>query len=110
MEAIGFGYEDGIRCYDTATGKIKWHIDAPPGGFAGAASADLNSDGRDEALLSANNTLYCYGGSKDGSAGKVLWKVQFPTTIGPPAIADVSGDGNLEILVVGYDGNLYCVK
>ncbi len=110
MEAMGFGYEDGIRCYDTATGKVKWHMEAPPGGFAGAASADINSDGRDEALLAANDTLYCYGSNQEGTGGNLLWKVRFPAVIGPPAIVGVDGSDSLAILVVGQDGNLYCVK
>jgi len=68
--ALRIGYEDGIRCYDVATGKIKWRMPAPePGTPQGTASADLNSDGRDEALVTIGRTLYCLGEQFDGKGG-----------------------------------------
>jgi hypothetical protein len=108
-EALGIGYEDGIRCYDAATGKIKWRISVPePGTPVGTASADLNSDGRDEALVTINQTLCCFGEDAAGK-GSVLWKITLPATVGPPSIADVDNSGKASILLVGSDGYVYCV-
>jgi len=110
-EAIAAGYADGLHCYDCATGKIKWRL-APPaaGNLAGSASADLNGDGRDEAILVWGDRLYCVGCPSAGTPGALLWQIQLPATLGLPAITDVSGDGHAAILVGGADGFLYCVR
>jgi outer membrane protein assembly factor BamB len=112
LEAIGVGYqEDGIRCYDAATGKIKWRLPMPASGdAAGTASADINSDGRDEALFTLGGTLYCVGTPQPGGAGALLWQLDLPATLGPPTIADADGDGLAEIILVGADGSVYGVR
>ncbi|MES1228450.1 MAG: hypothetical protein ABUL72_07235, partial [Armatimonadota bacterium] len=79
-EILAVGYEDGTRCYDMATGKVKWRMPNPAKGFEefgqkndnpikGSASADLDGDGRDEALITMNKTLYCLGASRNGQSG-----------------------------------------
>src|SRR6185503_13742526 len=51
-EAVGIGFEDGIRCYDAATGAVLWRLENPAGGApAETASADIDGDGRDELLF-----------------------------------------------------------
>ncbi len=110
MEAIGIGYPDGIRCYDTATGRINWRMPVPEqGGVVGTASADIDSDGRDEALFVIGNTLYCIGSGKDDKKGMKEWQLSLPSDVGPPTIADVDDDGLAEILLAGSDGYVYCV-
>lgn len=110
-EAICVGVaDDGIRCYDAATGKIEWALPMPAqGAIAGTASADLNSDGRDEALFTLGKTLYCLGASPNGHEGRLLWQLALPAPAGPPTIADVDGKGTASILVACNDGNVYCV-
>jgi len=76
----------------------------------GTASADINSDGRDEALFVIGSTLYCAGTPKPGEAGALLWKLDFPTSLGPPTIADADGDGLVEIILVGADGFVHGVR
>jgi len=111
LEAVGVGYPDGVRCYDAATGKVKWTlVEFSPGTGAGTASADLNSDGRDEVLVTVGNVLYCLGVDDAGAQGKRLWKLDLPATIGPPTIADVAGNGTASILLQGADGYVYCVR
>jgi hypothetical protein len=121
MEMVGAGFEDGVRCYDTASGQIKWRMDDPSGfknGFgihsvnpvSGTATADIDSDGRDEALFSMGNTLYCLGASESGDAGEVRWRVELPAQVGPPTIAQLEKDRAASILVVGRDGYVYCVR
>ncbi len=110
IEALGIGYEDGIRCYEAATGKIRWRLPAPESATPqGTASADLNGDGRDEALVAIDRTLYCLGEKSDGK-GSLLWKISLPARIGQPSIADVDNTGTASILVVGADGYVYCVQ
>jgi hypothetical protein len=111
IEAVGVGYPDGVRCYDAATGKVKWTLaQFSPGTGAGTASADINSDGRDEVLVTIGTVLYCLGVDDAGTQGKLLWKLDLPATIGPPTIADVTGTGAASILLQGADGDVYCVR
>ena len=120
-DAIGVGYEDGIRCYDTESGKVKWHMPSPGESFGsfgqreenpvkGSASADLDGDGRDEALVVLKKTLYCLGSNKDGSAGEVRWKVDFPEQVGPPTVVSLDKDGSVSILVISIDGFVYSLR
>jgi len=111
IDAVGFGYPDGVRCYDAATGRVKWRMAMPAAGApAGAASGDVDADGRDEVLLTVGKTLYCVGTGDDGKRGVVLWQVAMPTNVGPPSIADLDGDGNASVLLVGQDGHVYGVN
>jgi len=111
MEAIAIGYPDGIRCYNTADGQIMWRIASPAeGGFAGTASADLDSDGHDEALFVIGKTVYCIGSSIDGKKGIIEWQLDLPAFLGPPTIADIDDNGLAEILLSGSDGYLYCLS
>jgi outer membrane protein assembly factor BamB len=119
-DAVGVGYEDGVRCYDLASGKVKWQMPNPGGDFEsfkihndavkGTASADLDGDGRDEALVVIDKTLYCLGAPREGSAGELRWKVEFPAVIGPPSVVALDKEGHVSILVVGSDGYVYCLK
>ncbi|MGE3638218.1 MAG: hypothetical protein AB7G28_06635 [Pirellulales bacterium] len=121
LEMIGVGFDDGVRCYDTATGEIKWRMPDPSGkidGFgihsanpvSGAVTADIDSDGRDEALVSMGNTLYCFASQKSGHGGEIRWKVELPAQIGPPTVAQLEQEGSASILVVGRDGYVYCLR
>jgi len=111
MEAVGLGYLDGIRCYDAASGKVLWRMPMPDGNVTDTpASGDIDSDGRDEALFVIGKTLYCLGTDKEGKQGVVKWKLDLPVTVGPPVIADVDGSGLASIVLIGSDGNVYCVK
>lgn len=121
MEMIGVGFEDGVRCYDTASGEIKWRMADPSGridGFgvhslnpvSGTATADINSDGRDEALMSMGDTLYCLASSEKGDSGEIRWHVKLPAQIGPPTIVQLEKDAPASVLVIGRDGYVYCIR
>jgi len=120
-DVVGVGFEDGVRCYDMASGKVNWRMPNPAGGFGNfgqkaenpvksSASADLDSDGRDEALIVIDKTLLCIGIKGDDTTGKILWRVEFPAAIGPPTVVSLKKDGPVSILVVGDDGFVYCVE
>ena len=111
QEAIGFGYPDGIRCYDTATGKVLWRLPMPTGETViGTASADLDGDARDEAVAVAGQTLFCVGPTPDGLAGTIRWKLRLPAAGGPPTLAALEADQRLAILIACADGFVCCVK
>lgn len=69
---------------------------------------DINNDGIQDFLFSANNILYAY------SNNTPLWeKVMVGTGIYPPSIADIDNDGDMEIVQVtggnGRNGRVYAV-
>ena len=108
-EALGAEYEDGLRCYDAATGAVKWRMANPmtlP--LAGAASADLDGDGKDEAVFTGGTSVGCFGDTN--GQGTLKWRVDLPCTIGPSVLADTDGTGTLSLLVMGVDGCLYCIR
>lgn len=120
-EMLAVGYEEGARCYDMATGEVKWRMPNLVKGFEdfgqssenpikGSASADLDGDGRDEALIALNKTLYCLGATRNGQAGEIRWQMDFPAAIGAPSIVSLDKSGTISILVVGKDGYVYCVQ
>lgn len=111
LEAIGAGYLDGTRCYDAATGKIQWRFPMPvPGAAIGSASADVNGDGRDEALFVIGQNLVCLGATSDAAEGRLLWRLVLPAQTGPPSLAVLSRNSGLCILLVGADGFVYAVR
>ena len=111
LEVVGLGYDDGIRCYDAATGQIKWRMAMPwTGVVRGVISGDINSDGRDEVVLTVADRLVCIGDKQDGTQGQVLWELKMPSLLGSPAIVDLGDRQGGSILVQGEDGYVYCVR
>jgi hypothetical protein len=79
--------------------------------YRGLALADLNNDDKDEIIFSANKILYAYEGD-----GNLLWQRQLlKDSDWPPAVADVTGNGNPEVVVIAHDcyfstvGHVYVV-
>src|SRR5262249_55053608 len=73
------------------------------------ASADIDGDGREEAVFGIGNKLYAVGARRGQQAGEIRWTLEFPAHIGPPSVADVDGDGRAEIVVVCGDSHVYVV-
>ena len=105
--ALGAPFPDGFRCYESATGKLKWTLKIPAGPYAGVVSADLDDDGQDEFLFAAHNRLVAV--KSVGTEGKLLWQVELLGRLSEPIFADVDGDGQGEILLTCEDGMLYCL-
>ena len=94
----------GRTAYDT-DGSVLWEAPASlPDGFP--AVADFTGDGKAEVVVSANRTVRIH----NGQTGAVIWGpvtiMNFDGTgtggrLGPPTVADFTGDGNLEIGVAG---------
>jgi hypothetical protein len=77
--------------------------------FRGAAVADINNNGQHEILFAAWNKLYALDGD-----GEIIWERTLNGTATlPPTIADINGDGNLEIIQntggIPNNGRVYLV-
>ena len=110
LEVGGVGKgKDGARlwCADLATGKLEWEMPLPSPQATDFASGDVDGDGLAEFVFGVGRALYAV----NGKAGKphLLWRLSLPSACGPPILADVDGDGRVELLVVGSDGILRCI-
>jgi hypothetical protein len=110
-EILSVGFDDGARCYDAATGEIGWTL---PFGekrtVTGGLSADIDSDGKDEAVFAIGPTLVCLACEPGAQGGFVRWKLDFPCDVGPPSFVDLEGSGKGTLLIVGSNGKLYGVR
>jgi outer membrane protein assembly factor BamB len=69
---------------------------------------DVDGDSMPEVLLgsSCNPVLTCF----NGSDGSIKWQTPFGGTDSPMSIADIDGDGQMEILVGDFEGDLNCFR
>jgi len=103
LELVGSGYSDGLRVYDAATGRLLANTKfASPTGPA--ASADIDGDGRHEAIIPSAEGLHAVGMGADGA--RTLWRLKMPAVPSAPILADLDSDGKAEIAVVCADGYL----
>ena len=77
-------------------GTVKWKFLSDRGPLdASVAIADVDNDGQPEVLTadSSSGNLFCLNGR-----GTEKWRLKLPnSTDSPPSIADIDGDGNLDI-------------
>lgn len=75
--------------------------------FRNVTLADLNDDGADEVIIGVNDKLYAY------DSNGLLWEKDIiGTALYPPSVADMDGDGDLEIVLATgglTSGRLYVV-
>jgi len=113
---ILFGTANGKLYALTSTGTQYWASPFSTGGTqikSSPAVADLEGDGTLEALFGAyNNKLYCLR-----SDGTQRWAFQAPVIPGvngygiysSPALADLDGDGDVEVLFGSQNERVYCL-
>ena len=113
LEILNIG-PDGtvVSAFDASTGALEWTLNLP--GSAGrahsGAMADLDGDGRYEMVFTNHNLLIAVGMNPAGTAPQVLWQMSFDSLIGLPTLADATGDGRLEIIVVSDKGYVYGIS
>jgi hypothetical protein len=102
--SLEFYLDEGA--YSAATGDLLFGLSLP-GTPGPAVSADIDGDGRDEAIATSGNRLFVVGYNPATNAGQVEWSMTLDSTLGMPIVADANGDGELEIIVVSSAGTVY---
>jgi len=95
-----------IEWYDTTAQESLPDTDST-GFLSTAAIGDLNNDGIVELVApSANGRLYVYRGDglDTGNGTPILWSTDLVGPAAEPALVDLTGDGNAEIIVTGREG------
>ncbi|MBM4089165.1 MAG: hypothetical protein FJ276_07020 [Planctomycetes bacterium] len=107
FEIASAGYRDGVRAIDPRSGQVLWSLAAPEPTGPRVTAANIDGRRGDEILFPAGNTLVAVTG--DRGSGRILWTWQAPATLSLPAVADVDGDGLLEIIVQDALATLHCL-
>jgi hypothetical protein len=106
---VGFGRQNGrFVCIDVDTGRQRWEHPLA-GSASGVSACDIDGDGKPEFVFgTSHGELYALADA--GDHARVVWKAQFPTSVGTPVIADVDNDGASELVVPLGDGRLCVLK
>ncbi len=110
---IVFGSLDGYLYCLKNNGDLLWRYNTNNWVESSPAIADLDSNnpGLEVVVGSDGGEIYCLTRDGDTQNGKVVWSYDTNIAIisSSPAIADINGDGKLEVIVGGSDGNIYCL-
>jgi hypothetical protein len=104
--------QEGIlHCADVRTCQTRWTLDLGTKATSpiNVVSGDLDGDGRDNFLVGLPNGDLVAVDEQNG-AGVLLWKVSFDAGVREAILADVDGDGLLEIIVETDDGRVRILK
>lgn len=112
IEVVAYHIQ-GIYCFNGTTGAQKWKNNgygtlSGTGVNEATALADIDNDGRLEVLMRSGGVR-----ALDEYAGTQLWSYVFPThsNVGcNPVVADVEGDGLLEVIDANHVGWIACLE
>ena len=107
-----------ILCLNGVTGDVEWSIltgGAQPQVPGSPAVADVDGDGDNEIFIgAADGYLYCIDGDENHSGAIDPWEISTVLLGGviysSPAVGDVDGDGNYEVVLGDGEGYLDCIR
>ena len=95
---------DGVVHCVSAAGQILWQTEPETANSLPLSAADVDGDGRAEIFAASPKwTLVCLG--RDG---KVRWRHEATSRLDSTGLADLDGDGALELLVTTGDRGVAC--
>jgi hypothetical protein len=100
-----------LHCADVLTCQTRWTLDLGTKATSpiNVVSGDLDGDGQDNFLVGLPNGDLLAVDEQNGK-GVVVWKVSFEAGVREAILADVDGDGLLEIIVETEDGRVRVLK
>ncbi|MCZ7556023.1 MAG: FG-GAP-like repeat-containing protein [Bacteroidia bacterium] len=105
--------DSSIYALNAEDGSLLWKFNAAKPGRDGCNDVatlivDIDDDGIPEVIVpsSCNPTTFCF----DGKTGAVKWSAVTRGSDSPPTIADIDGDGKLEILHGEFGGWVRCLN
>jgi outer membrane protein assembly factor BamB len=115
-EVITGSYSGNVYCLNGTTGNEIWSYATGGPIYSSPAVADLYGDGNLEAVVGSNDhNVYCL----NLTTGTKLWSYNPDDSVSSspgeevyssPAIADVLGNGRLQVIIGSDDHNLYCLN
>jgi len=114
MEVLAHNGQGSVACLRGADGTTRWEHFFGSTFLSTPAAGDVDQNGRPELVLGASDYIYCL----NGTTGYIFWSRPFtpnPATNdvsmdSSPALADIDGDGRLEIIIGGNDNMLHALN
>lgn len=100
-----------VYALDAATGDLLWRFDEQPPGLgcndAAPVIYDVDDDGAPEVLFASSCTAATF--CLDGKTGNVRWRTATRGSDSPAVIADLDGDGKMEVIHGQFGGYVVCL-
>lgn len=114
MEVVAHNRLGSVACLRGADGATEWEHFFGATFLSTPAVGDVDLNGRPEIVLGASEHIFCL----NGTTGYISWTRPFtpnPATNdvsmdSSPALADIDGDGRLEIIIGGNDNMLHALN
>jgi outer membrane protein assembly factor BamB len=101
---------NSVYCFNGVTGQLIWQYIAEDAVMSVASLADINADGKDEAVFGGadySTHAYCVSGASQGS-GTPLWMFTIGTsTYSTATIDDINNDGYRDVLCGTWNNSDY---
>jgi outer membrane protein assembly factor BamB len=100
--------DSNVYVLNAQTGALKWKKNLGGCNDAAPLIHDVDADGKPEVIVasSCKPVTTCF----NGATGAVKWQTATGGSDSPPSIADIDGDGQLEILHGQFNGHVICLN